>query len=86
MTRPPSGLVLPITRSRTLTGNVALGRTLGALTQLSLTGGYGRYFFDSEELTDSAGISVGAALSRTVSTHSTVNFNYGFSTNRVRAG
>jgi len=75
-----AGLVLPITSTRRFQGQVGLGRALGAQTQLSLSAGYGRYYFDAEELSDSEGMNAGAQLSRTISPKSTVSLGYGFQT------
>lgn len=80
------GLVLPLTLSKRLNGGFGLGRRLGAQTRLDLTAGYGRYFFDSEELVDAEGISAGASLSRTVTSQSTFSLAYGFQSNQYEQG
>jgi hypothetical protein len=79
------GLVLPITRSRRLQGQVSLSRALGAHTQLSVGADYGRYFFDSEELADGEGVSATAGLTRTLSPKSSLTFAYGLQSNRYEA-
>ncbi len=80
------GLVLPLTLSQRLNGGFGLGRQLGAQTRLDLTAGYGRYFFDSEELVDAEAISAGASLSRSSSSRSSFSLAYGFQSNQYGQG
>jgi hypothetical protein len=80
-----AGLVLPITRSRRLQGQVGLTRALGARTQLALSGDYGRYFFDSADLADSEGITATASLNRTLNSATSLGFGYGYQANEYDA-
>ena len=77
-----AGLVLPITRTRRLQGQAGLTRALGAQTQFSVGGGYGRYFFESEDLADTEGITASAGLTRTLGSQTSFAMDYGFQANR----
>jgi hypothetical protein len=76
------GLVLPLTRTRRLQGQMSLTRALGVRTQLTVGGDYGRYFFESEDLADTEGITASAGLTRTIGLQTSFTLGYGFQANR----
>ena len=76
-----AGLLLPVTKTKTLSTTAALTRQLGTRSELGIDGSWSRVMFDSPQLVDGSSLSATARASRGVTARGRVSASYAYMTN-----